>query len=383
MDQRLHVDGSRPASVGNVFAPADSARQSTESLDVAAVMDTDGTITAVSPAWHDLLGQASNEAVGRSILDLVHPDDVAPTRAALEQVGVGRNVRGCVNRLLHTDGEWRWFSWSAALSQGTGLVHVSGRDVTEGVQADAAAVRAAGDVETALAAERARCERLEEHVRRQEVFVSAVSHELQAPLTMVRGAAETLADQHGGLTSDEVAELQDLIVCQADRLATVLDEFLELGRMNRGELTARRRPAELVALARDAIARSAAAGRIELVAPEELPVHVDPVQVEHILDNLLANAAKYAPDGDIVVTLVREHDRVRIAVLDQGPGIPASALDQVFEPFWRVDDDHPMPGTGVGLALVAEFARLHGGRTWVEPQTGGAHLVVELPADDS
>lgn len=120
--------------------------------------------------------------------------------------------------------------------------------------------------------------------------------------------------------------------------------------------------------------------RVSLDAPEELYGDADAVQVGRIASNLLENAAKYAPDGPIEVRLVEQAPgTMRLEVIDQGPGIAADDRDRVFEPFYRGSDDHPQPGTGIGLALVAEFARLHRGRAWVEPARRGAHLIVELP----
>jgi signal transduction histidine kinase len=112
--------------------------------------------------------------------------------------------------------------------------------------------------------------------------------------------------------------------------------------------------------------------------PERVVGNVDPVQVSHLLSNLLSNAAKYAPDGPVRVRL-HEHGsgRVRLEVEDHGPGIPPAARQRAFDPFVRLDEDHPQPGTGVGLALVAEFSRLHDGRAWIA-DAPGCRVVVEL-----
>jgi PAS domain S-box-containing protein len=382
VEERLHVDDGSAPSSGVPAATADGLHGfAAASPDLACITDTGGTVTSVNPAWRHVLGWTHREVVGRSLLGLIHPDDVARTRSALDEVLDGRTVLDCRNRWPHADGGWCWISWSSTLSPDGRLVYASGRDINERVEHAARATRNATELEVALSSERAACDELRDLDRRKDTFLSAVSHQLRGPLAMVRGAAETLAGHRGSLSSDEAAELDHLILEQSGRLATVLDELLNVDRMGRGKLTAVRRPTDLVCLVRRVIARSTIEERVSLTAPDELVVAIDAAQIENVVDNLLTNVAKYAPDGAVAVTLVREGGRVRIAVLDQGPGIPPSSLQQVFEPFRRLDEGQHPPGTGIGLALVAEFARLHGGRAWAEPETGGAHLVVELPDD--
>jgi signal transduction histidine kinase len=123
-----------------------------------------------------------------------------------------------------------------------------------------------------------------------------------------------------------------------------------------------------------------ASGRIHARLPALLPAEVDAARLERILVNLLDNAAKYAPDGDIEVALTSDGSQLRLEVTDTGPGIPPEELERVFLAFHRVDEHHPQPGTGIGLALVREFSQLHAGRAWaVDTEGDGAHLCVELP----
>jgi PAS domain S-box-containing protein len=383
VDDRLHVEDASTTSARTALATADGLQGfAAASPDLACISDTAGTITSINPAWRRVLGWDPREIVGRSTFDLIHTDDVARIRSAVEQVVGGRTVVD-ETRWPHADGGWRWISWSSTLSPDGRLIYASGRDVTEHVEQDARAAGIVAELEAAISAERAACDELRDLDRRKDTFLSAVSHELRGPLAMVQAAAETLADQRGSLCGDEATELDHLILQQTGRLATVLDELLDLDRLSRGKLTATRRPTDLVGLVRRAIARSTIADRVSLVAPDQLTIDIDAAQIENVLDNLLANASKYAPDGAVSVTIVPKGGRVRIAVLDQGPGIPASCLEEVFEPFRRLDDGHHRPGIGMGLALVAEFARLHGGRAWAEPEMGGAHLVVELPDHDA
>lgn len=104
-------------------------------------------------------------------------------------------------------------------------------------------------------------------------------------------------------------------------------------------------------------------------------------QIERIVTNLLENTAKYAPGSHVEVRVCHHGEQgFRMEVIDDGPGIPPAERERVFEAFHRGNANDPRPGTGIGLALVAEFARLHGGRAWAEPSDHGAHLVVEAPS---
>ena len=113
---------------------------------------------------------------------------------------------------------------------------------------------------------------------------------------------------------------------------------------------------------------------------DHLEVHVDEVELDRIVTNLLDNAAKYAPGTDVeVIASALPDGGLRLEVVDQGPGIPDHERERVFEPFHRLDELHASPGTGVGLALVAAFAEAHDGRAWIAPSDRGTHVIVELP----
>ena len=137
---------------------------------------------------------------------------------------------------------------------------------------------------------------------------------------------------------------------------------------------------DATAVVRCAIAASSGADHIRLQAPSALVVRSDERRIRLALENLLGNAEKYAPQAPVTVRLSRlPAGGLRIEVIDQGPGIPLSERKRVFEPFHRATPNHPRPGTGIGLSLVARFATLHGGDAWIEDSATGAHLVITLP----
>ena len=265
--------------------------------------------------------------------------------------------------------------------QGQRLVRFVGtiQDVTE-------QRRVESDLRRALRVEQEATDRLRHLDQLKNSFLGAVSHELRTPLTVLRGFAQTLQQHDDELDPGTRRRIQDALVDHSTRLGDLVTDLLDLNRLLRsGELDTRPDPIDLGALLAAVVAERPNADRVRLHVTGPVEVAVDPLHAERILVNLLDNCDKYAPTGPLVLRVTHTAlDRVRLEVRDHGPGIPAEALDRIFEPFYRVDQDHPQPGTGVGLALVAEFARLHGGRAWAEnPPDGGALIVVELPVPDA
>jgi signal transduction histidine kinase len=216
----------------------------------------------------------------------------------------------------------------------------------------------------------------------KNAFLSAVSHELRGPLTVVRGFATQLVELRGELDTDERAQMEDTILAEAQRLDQLLSDLLDVDRLTRGTLRSRQVATDVAQIVGSTASRQSAADRVELELPDELVATVDPSQVERIVANLVGNAGKYAPTGSITVRLLPLGDGVRLEVIDQGPGIPEGERERIFEPLYRVDDDHPRPGTGIGLSLVAAFAALHGGEARALPAERGAHIQVDLPGTD-
>jgi len=249
-----------------------------------------------------------------------------------------------------------------------------GVDVTERYRAEEV-------LRDALQREQQAAERLRALDEMKNAFLTAVSHELRTPLTSVLGFAQTLT--RDGLADDERMALQHRLVANAQKLDRLLGDLLDLDRLHRGLIEARRRPANLGSLVvRVADAWSMAAGRSVSIDAPSIVVAIDAPKVERIVENLLSNAAKYTPAGTRHwIRVRRTSDGALIAVEDDGPGIPGDLREVVFEPF-RQGRELPShaPGVGIGLSLVGRFAALHGGRAWVEDRPGGgASFRVLLP----
>ncbi len=221
-------------------------------------------------------------------------------------------------------------------------------------------------------------------------FVANVSHELRTPVTAIQGFAETLLD--GGLEDAETCRAcVGFIDREARRLSRMVEDLLELARLEARQVSLVRQDLDMVQLARETVERFAdRAARDGILLRTELPArrvgaYVDADRIEQVLVNLLDNALKYTPSGGSVTVRLEEvepEDCVRLSVADTGAGMPPGELDRIFERFYRVDKGRSRQtgGTGLGLAIVKQIVEAHGGSVRAESAPGaGAVFHVSLP----
>ncbi|MCU1490497.1 MAG: periplasmic sensor signal transduction histidine kinase [Acidimicrobiaceae bacterium] len=226
-------------------------------------------------------------------------------------------------------------------------------------------------------------DRLQQRIERDARFTSDVSHELRSPLTTLAASLSVIEARREELP-DRSRQALDLVAAEVRRFQRMVGELLEISRLDAGSADFE---ASLVAIG-ELVRRSAqpaGSGVAVAVDPavEHRQVVVDKRRFERIMTNLLENAERYA-GGATRVTVEGREGSVRIAVEDEGPGIPPEERERVFERFARgsvaAGSRGTGGGTGLGLALVVEHVKLHGGRVWVEEHgERGARFVVELP----
>jgi signal transduction histidine kinase len=225
--------------------------------------------------------------------------------------------------------------------------------------------------------------------RLKDEFVLTASHELRSPLTSVQGFAELLMLERDSLTGKQV-ETVEIILDNCRHLARLLNDLLDLARSDAGRLAITAKPTAVAPLVDDAVRTMRAqteAGKQTLtqrVDPDLPSVDVEAGRIRQILVNLLTNAHEYSPEGaSIEVTARVVGVDVEIAVTDNGPGIPESQLEHIFERFTRGDAGltQRVGGTGLGLAISKSLVELHGGTIAVESTPGvGSTFSFQLPA---
>jgi K+-sensing histidine kinase KdpD len=219
---------------------------------------------------------------------------------------------------------------------------------------------------------------LKEIDRAKTELLSTVSHELRTPLGSIKGYATTLLTHGNKLKKDEQREFLEIIDSEADRLRELIENLLDMSRLEAGVLRIDKEPTRLGTIARE-VSR-----KVQLATPEhelrlEWPVEDPPVSADHkriyqVVQNLLTNAVKYSPDGGcIVLSATCERRELIVSIADQGLGMPAGELDRIFDRFHRVRStmSRVIGGTGLGLAICKGLVEAHGGRIWAESEGEG------------
>ena len=230
---------------------------------------------------------------------------------------------------------------------------------------------------------------LEERIQRDARFASNVSHELRSPLMTLAASIEVLENQRDDMPVRAQAAL-DLMVADIERFQQLVEDLLEISRFDAGVMYLDLEEVRVDVLVLQAVQTSTDAD-VPVDIDSDLAgvvVKADKRRLSRVIANLLDNAAKYG-DGATRVALRKRGDAVQIAVEDDGPGVPADDREAIFHRFDRgssAGHRRGIDGVGLGLSLVAEHIRLHGGSVWVEDRDDGqtgARFVIELPAEAS
>jgi len=220
--------------------------------------------------------------------------------------------------------------------------------------------------------------------RLQEQFVSTVSHELRSPLGFIKGYATSLLRDDTEWDHQTRREFLTIIDEEADRLTEIIDNILDSSRLQAGTLPMVFQTVRLVKVLNDFVQRRMAGDGgldIQINAPESSKTIVaDPARIVQVLDNLVNNAAKYAPNSKVSISLDWEAERVHIEVRDTGPGVPEEHLENIFKRFYRLPEHRNASGTGLGLYICYQIVRAHGGEIFAESGEGHGMVVhISLP----
>jgi PAS domain S-box-containing protein len=337
-------------------------------------------MTYVSPQVRGMLGYSPDDWRADSDLwvKLIHEDDRDRVMALNDACIAGEGVFRAEYRLVAKDGRTVWVRDGAVLvndERGLPLFWQGVMfDITELKQAEAT-------LHAALGKERDAANLLRDVDRMRNTAMHALAHDLRTSLADVKAAADVL-NRELELTPEDRGWLARGIGRQAMKIDRLLLDLLDLDRLERGILKAKREPTDVAGLIRRVVGEQAALrGRPVRIEASPVTVHLEAAKVERIVENLLANAATHTPEGTpIWVRAQFEEGGILIAVEDAGPGVPDDERTSVFLPFIRGARSERTPGSGIGLSLVAGFAELHGGRAWVEERPGGgASFQVFLP----
>lgn len=239
---------------------------------------------------------------------------------------------------------------------------------------------------TVLAEAERRRDEAEAAVRSRDEVLSIVSHDLRNPVSTVAMSASLLSDPAIELSDEQRRQQLGVIARSAERMNRLIQDLLDVARIEGGRLTVKCRPEDPAVMVREACeafqpAIESSGQELRWEVPPQLPaVNADRDRVLQVLSNFIGNAVKFTPAGGrITITVVSADGEVRFCVSDTGPGIAAEERDRIFQRFWQAKRTAHL-GAGLGLAIAKGIADAHRGRVWVESEPGnGATFVLALP----
>lgn len=319
--------------------------------DIIGILGEDGTVRYLSPALTPMLGYQPAELLGTHITTLVHHDDLSGFQDTLSRcLSTPGATTHLEYRALHKDGLFRTLEvvgHNLLLNPTVAGVVLNIRDTTE--RQDAA--------------------------RLKDDLLSVVSHELRTPLTSLRGFTELLLTRE--LPVDKQRHFLTILHSETVRLSALINDFLDLQRMQAGGQVYQFARTDLALVLRDMVdvfTPESGAHGLRLEVADTLPtVHADADRLRQVLANLLSNAIKFSPHGgEVTVGALAQGVEVLVWVADHGLGIPPEAVPRLFSKFYRVEhhETRQIGGTGLGLALVKEIVEAHHGSVWVESTLG-------------
>jgi len=230
---------------------------------------------------------------------------------------------------------------------------------------------------------------LEQASHAKSDFMAKMSHELRTPLNVIIGFSELMMDEVPGEVNAEQRQCLDDILTSGQHLLSLINEVLDLSKIESGKVELR-----LTNIALSDVLQSLRSTTMPMLTPRKqsldveleggLPlVHADEAKLREVFFNLVSNSAKFTPDGGkLKIEVARKGNWCQVSVVDNGIGIKEEDLEQIFEPFYRVDSSiaGEKKGTGLGLTLAKEIVEQHGGQIWVESEYGkGSRFIFTLP----
>jgi PAS domain S-box-containing protein len=221
--------------------------------------------------------------------------------------------------------------------------------------------------------------------RLKSSLITTVSHELRTPLASIKGYTTTLLADDVEWDMQSQNEFLQIISDETDRLSGLVNDLLDLSRIEAGDIKVSRTECNFPELVQRAAERAQPkpGDRLRVDIPKDLPsLELDARRIEVVMRNLIENATKYADSvSPIRVSANLDNGDLIVKVEDQGPGIPLEARERIFESFYRVEDDvkQTLPGFGLGLSICQGFIKAHGGEIWTEACDTGARIVFSLP----
>lgn len=345
---------------------------SENSGDVIGLHKVDGELLFISPSCKRLIGYTEDEMVGTNPLDLIKLEHQKVIFDTIEQTVVnhGRDVK-MTYEIQNKDKEWIWVetSLTAILNKAgqADLLQSSTRDISERIEA---------------------LEKERQLNKLKSSFISMASHEFRTPLTTIQSSNELIGmyiDNANSPTDQKLSKHVARIRSELERLNSLLKDVFTLGHLDVGKTKLNKDFSSIVNIVKQVILETKIPfpnRNVQLIVKgKEVQVSLDSQLISHAISNLINNALKYSEGkGDPVVNISFEKAAVKIAIKDQGIGIPKKDQKELFESFSRASNVGDIEGTGLGLVIVKQFIEMHNGKISLSSDSGkGSEFIVTLP----
>ena len=351
-------------------------------------ISVNGNLIRVNPRMCEITGYTAGELESMRISDLIHPDDIEADVAGMQRLLAGQiDTHSMEKRYIRKDGGVVWAEVNrAAVREPDGspkLVVGVVRDISAQRQAEAEVRALNTDLEARVAQRTAELERVNENL---EAFSYSVSHDLRAPLRSLSGFSQALVEEYAEQLDDTARGYIGRIQAASERMATLIDDLLQLSRVSRAEMNLRSvdLSAEAAEIAAELQSREPGR-RVAFSVEDGVRATADRTLIRTVLQNLLENAWKFTARRDDATiafgTIEAEGAGICCYVRDNGAGFDPAFDGKLFQPFQRLHAATDFPGTGIGLASVRRIVSRHGGRTWAHGAVGeGASFYFTLDA---
>jgi PAS domain S-box-containing protein len=378
--ERINLDGKRCMIA--VATDITERKQSEELIKTVAhssplgiFIAQDDKLQYTNLQFQQLTGYSERELLNKELLSLVAAEDSDVVKSSTIFTLQEKNPYPCEYRILNKTGQIKW------VMQTVSPIHYQGREAILGNLMDIT--------------ERKYLERkvieYEELSKMKSDLLSTVSHELRTPLATIKGYSTMMLDYFPKLSSYEKRDYLKSIDNSTDRLAILVDNLLDTSRMEAGLLKLQKASTSLTRLIRrsatEASIRAIQHHIITLLAKKLPMVNIDAKRIRQVLDNLIDNAVKYSQPGtEVLISSRQVGQEILINVADQGSGIPAEELTNIFDRMYRIEQrlSSGVEGIGLGLYICQRLVEAHGGRIWVESKLGkGSTVYFTLPIDNT